>query len=168
MRAFLIVASFFPDLPDMPDSGRAGLWHAMPMVASGYAEIYALLEDGTFLWRESEMDGEARLRERSGNWSIEGDSLVLLVTTDLVWEGGTLEPATGSVGTDSELTGFTGMYYDYFLPVEVRLHASAPSFEQAGANPDLPVGMWRMIIGGEEYWLLSSDPGTIQLILNRD
>ena len=64
---FLIVAVLFAEPPDMPDAGRAGLWHAMPMVASGYAEIYALLEDGTFLWRESEMDWAARLRERSGS-----------------------------------------------------------------------------------------------------
>ena len=158
LKAFLVVASFFPDLPCLP-AGVCGLWHGMPMVASGHARIYALLDDGRFVWRESEMDGEARLRERSGCWSMEGDTLVLRVSTDLVWEGGTMEPATGSTGTDSELVGFTGMYYDYFVPQEVRIVASAPELVQPEDDPDLPAGMWRMIIGGEDYWLLSSDPG---------
>jgi len=48
---FLIVAALFAEPPDMSDAGRAGLWHAMPIVASGYAGLYALFEDGTFLWR---------------------------------------------------------------------------------------------------------------------
>lgn len=171
LTALLMIAAFYPDLSSltaMPAGGIAGFWHAMPMVASGYSRVYAFFDDGRFVWRESEMDGEARLRERSGNWTLEGDSLVLLVTTDLVREGGILEPATGSTGTDSELTGFAEMYYDYFVPEEVRLGASAPLFVEPADDPDLPVGMWRMIIGGEDYWLLSSDPGTIQLILNRD
>lgn len=168
LKAFLITGAFFPELPGLPAGGAAGLWHAMPMVASGYAEIYALFEDGAFLWRESEMDGESRLRERWGNWRVEGDTLILLVGTDLVWAGGTLEPATGSVGTDSELVGFTEQYYDYFVPEEVRLGVSAPELVEPEDDLDLPAGMWRMVIAGEEYWLLSSDPGVMQEILGRD
>ena len=168
LKAVLMGAVLLPELPALPSDGVAGLWHAMPMVASGYAEIYALYENGMFVWRESEMDGESRLRERSGNWSLEGDTLVLLVGTDLVREGGTLEPATGSVGTDSELTGFTETYYDYFVPQEVRLGVSIPELVEPEDDPDLPAGMWRMVIGDREYWLLSSDPGTMREILGRD
>jgi hypothetical protein len=158
---FLIVAVLFAEPPDMPDAGRAGLWHAMPIVASGYAGLYALFEDGTFLWRESEMDWAARLRERSGSWRVEGDTLVLTVSSEMVWEGGTLVPAAGSAGSDSELTGFTEVYYDYAIPGEVRLGVSAPEPAESEDYPDMPGGMRRMIIGGKDYWLLSSDPGTI-------
>ncbi len=152
---------------DLTGADLEGLWHAMPFVGSGYAEFYAFFVDGSFVWRENGMDGEARLRERRGSWCMEGDSLVLLVSTDLVWEGGSLVPATGSVGTDSELIGFTPMYYDYFIPEEVRLQVGRPSLERAADNPDLPVDMWRMFIGGDPFWRLCGDPSVVREILIR-
>lgn len=149
------------------EAGLDGLWHAMPCVGSGYAEIYAFFSDGSFVWRENGMDGEARLRERGGCWLLEGDTLLLAVDSEIRLEGGELVPAAGSTGTDSELTGFKTMSVDYPFPETLRLPVSGPCLEEAASNQDLPVDMWRILIGGEPFWRLSDDPVLIREILTR-
>lgn len=153
--------------PDRTGADLDGLWHAMPFVGSGYARFYAFFPDGSFVWRENGMDGEARLRERRGSWIASGDTLLFLVESEIRWEGGTLEPATGSTGTDSELVGFTTSVIDYPFPDTLRIPFAGPLLEMAADNPDLPVDMWRIIIGGDPFWRLCGDPEVVREILIR-
>ena len=79
-------------------SDYVGLWHASPVVGSGFSERLELNANGTFYWAENEMDGVSRERFSSGTWSINNGVLTLSVTEKLAWEGGALEfsPIYGS------------------------------------------------------------------------
>jgi len=81
-----------------------GMWHAGPALGSGWANRLALLDDSTFIYAASEMDGATRERFITGEWSVSPDGLLTLLRREtLKWEGGEVVPATGSTGTKTEI-----------------------------------------------------------------
>lgn len=142
----VVVASVF-DCTELP-----GIWHNSTCVGSGYSELYALCPDGSYRWRESQMDGEARVRERWGSWTVAGDILVLAVDSVLVWEGGNMVPSECSVGTDSMLVGFTEVVLRPVPPDTVRVTIANLRMDTADDNPDLPEDLWGMDFDGSRFW----------------
>ena len=83
-----------------------GLWHASPVLGSGWASRFVLQDDGTFIYAASEMDGETRERFITGTWGVSPDGMLTLDYREILkWEGGEAIPATGSTGTDTEIIG---------------------------------------------------------------
>lgn len=66
------------------DKAFIGLWHAMNMVGSGFAERYAFNEDGTFIYGANQMDDENRQLYASGTWGVLNGELKLETTEKLV------------------------------------------------------------------------------------
>ena len=81
----------------------AGLWHASPVLGSGFSVRLALNDDFTFLWAASEMDGLERVRFRSGAWTVDNGNLWLTVEDEVRWEGGREVSALGSMATETEI-----------------------------------------------------------------
>jgi hypothetical protein len=81
-----------------------GMWHASPVLGSGWANRLGLLDDSTFVYAASEMDGETRERFIAGDWSVSSDGVLMLLCREtLKWECGEIVPATGSIGTKMEI-----------------------------------------------------------------
>jgi hypothetical protein len=142
--------------PGVVEGPIAGVWHNSTSVGSGYCELYALYPDGSFRWRENQMDGVSRIRDRWGHWSCSGDSLVLLVDSISVWEGGRLVPAECSIGTDSMLVDFTGVILRPARPESLVVRLSSLELDLMDENEDLPADLWGMDFDGSRFWRISS------------
>ncbi len=135
-----------------------GVWHNSTCVGSGYSQLYALYPDSSFRWRESQMDGVARTRERWGRWRFEGDCLILLVDSTLVWKGGENVPAECSVGTDEMLVGFSEEILHAVPPETLEVRITDLELDTADENEDLPADLWGMDFDGARFWRIGS-PG---------
>jgi hypothetical protein len=81
-----------------------GMWHASPVLGSGWSNRLGFLDDNTFIYSASEMDGQTRERFIAGEWGVSSDGLLTLFCREaLKWEGGEIVPATASTGTDIEI-----------------------------------------------------------------
>ena len=79
------------------------VWHRSDVLGSGWAERFLLMQDNSFIYAASEMDGETRTRFIRGTWSISDGYLVFNFQKARVLEGGQTIPATGSIGTVLEI-----------------------------------------------------------------
>ncbi len=142
-----------------------GLWHNSTCVGSGYCELYALLPGGVYEWHENEMDGESRLRTVWGGWELRGDTLELTADSMLVWEGGRMIAATGSVGTDSQLVDFSAVIRTPAVRDTLAVGLSDYAMDSPGGSPDLPCERPGMDIAGKRFWRIATDPDVIRGIL---
>lgn len=142
--------------PGADGGSIAGLWHNSTCVGSGYCELWALYPDGSFRWRENQMDGVSRIRDRWGHWSCKGDSLVVLVDSVAVWEGGRLVPAECSIGTDSMLVDFAAVILRPARSETLVVRLSSPELDLMDENEDLPADLWGMDFDGSRCWRISS------------
>ena len=126
-----------------------GLWHASPVVGSGFSARLALNADHTFLWLTSQMDGLERVRARSGTWAAENDVLRLTTEEEVCWIGGREEPADGSWGTDKVIV-------DAETVVNKPAEPQTEEYELGLVTTDAEVLDKRMVtIGGVQYWELA-------------
>ena len=66
-----------------------GMWHASPNIAAGYNDYYEFSEDGSFIFKYSQYNGENRIVDISGDWEIIfGNLLALKIKNKTVIEGG--------------------------------------------------------------------------------
>lgn len=130
-----------------------GLWHAMPNLGSGYAEVYQFFDDGTFIFNYNQMDCAKRTISFSGTWN-EGKGQIILTKTERTdWEGGTLVESMGSCGTPMELIDAT-LKTTKISPAEaVTLKISEM---REGDEDDIYQTV--MEIDGETYWKQSDNP----------
>jgi hypothetical protein len=127
-----------------------GLWHASPVLGSGYNERLALNDDRSFVWAASQMDGLERTRFQAGTWAAEGGSLQLRVTKKLIWDGGEEAPAYGSWATDTVIEGADihtvrpeGIACEDYLLSPVTIDTEA-------------MGKRTVAIGETQYWALDN------------
>ena len=124
-----------------------GQWHAMNMVADGFAERYAFYGDGTFLYGASEMDGMERVRYKAGIWSVSGGELTLSVTSKLVLAGGDITEADGEQSIENAT--IQNQVYD---PSEME------TFSLTQADPDPETNRATAIIDGVTYYNFDNQP----------
>jgi len=124
-----------------------GQWHAMNMIAAGFAERYVFHSDGTFLYGVSEMNGLERVRYKKGIWSVSGDKLTLSVTSKLVLAGGDIAEADGE---------------QYIENASVQNRVCDPpenkTLTVAQANPDPDTNRATITIGGVTYYNFDNQP----------
>lgn len=127
-----------------------GEWHGSAFVAAGYAQRYHFYDNGKFIYRASEMDGETRIRSIRGIWSVDHDTLSLNINEIDEIIGGEEVPASGSVGTEFEIVNgeLVTKSVDYeeiyrLGPIEEKSELMRPKIEIDGVtfwrhsqNPD--------------------------------
>jgi hypothetical protein len=148
-----------------PRDALTGVWHNSTCVGSGYSELYAFFPDGSFRWQENQMDGVAPVRVRWGNWALDHDCLVLSVDSVKVWEGGHLEPAECSVGTDSMLVDFEERVIPLSPPETLTVDIARLRLDLCDENEDLPADVWGVDLDGSRFWRIASDPAEIDRML---
>ena len=101
-----------------------GMWHASPVLGSGWSSRLGLMDDSTFIYAASEMDGETRERFISGEWRVSSDGLLTLFCLEVLkWEGGEVVPAMASTGTETEIinAALVKAKYDPAKTIEIRV-----------------------------------------------
>ena len=129
-----------------------GMWHASPVLGSGWSERLGLLDDSTFIYAASEMDGETRERFITGEWSVSSDGLLTLHCREaLKWEGGEVVPAMASTGTETEIINATLVKVKTDEVIEIRVGEYV--YDDSTPRPwkiCLPDG--GAIWGGDGWW----------------
>lgn len=59
-----------------------GMWHTDTDVGAGYNDLYSFSDDGTFIFKYSQSDGENRIVDISGNWEIIHQNLLALTINE--------------------------------------------------------------------------------------
>lgn len=81
-----------------------GIWQDSPQVAAGWSETFQFFEDGSYVYRYSQMDCTKRLLSYAGTWKLVGeDELRMTMTSRTILEGGSEVPSSGSC--DFEIQG---------------------------------------------------------------
>jgi hypothetical protein len=130
-----------------------GMWHASPVLGSGWSKRLGFLNDSTFIYTASEMDGETRERFITGEWSVSSDGLLTLVCREtLKWESGEVVPATGSTGTEKEIINAVLVRVKYD-PVKIEIRLGDYVYDESTPHP------WKIrlpdsgaIWGGDGWW----------------
>ena len=131
-----------------------GMWHASPMLGSGWSLRLSFLDDSTFIYAASEMDGETRERFIKGEWSVSPEGLLTLFCREaLMWEGGEVVPAMGSMGTETEIMNAEMVKVKYDPVKEVEIHVGDYVYDDSTPRP------WKIYLqdggaiwGGSGWW----------------
>lgn len=147
-----------PSTEDLREEDEiAGFWHGSECVGSGYSDRFFLFPDGRFIYRESSMNGAARLRELSGEWYMDGSHLVLEADSVVYCMEGEIVESYASAGSDYVIDNGRLVYselrpHDVFrLPLE--------DYFEGGEHVDYeyPV-LPNMRIGYSRFWRMSANP----------
>ncbi|MCL1876335.1 MAG: hypothetical protein FWF87_08780 [Synergistaceae bacterium] len=101
-----------------------GMWHASPVLGSGWSNRLGLWEDNTFIYAANQMDGMTRERFIAGEWSINPDGLLTLSCREtLKLEGGEVVSAMGSTFSETEIINATlvKVKHDPTKTIEIRV-----------------------------------------------
>jgi hypothetical protein len=105
----IFIISLFPlSLYSQPDS-LVGVWQDSENLGSGWSNTFLFFGDGTYKFYANQMDCAKRLMSYYGKWKVSGveDAILLTIESKVMIEGGRMEKADGSCGSDSMLTGGT-------------------------------------------------------------
>jgi hypothetical protein len=131
-----------------------GMWHASPVLGSGWSNRLAFLEEGVFVYAASTMDGESRERFIAGEWTVsEGGTLTLLIIEVLRWEGGRIAPPGPSMGTKTEIADAEIVREGYDPPRKAKVAVGEYVYDDSTPRPwkiRLPDG--GAIWGGDGWW----------------
>lgn len=86
-----------------------GFWHNGPYTGgAGFLDHFEFMDDGIFVFKYNEFDGENRIIGYSGNWNIiHGNLLLLNITSRTVIRGGYYTDEVASETTEYVLRGGT-------------------------------------------------------------
>jgi hypothetical protein len=90
-----------------------GLWHGSAVLGSGWAERLLLEENGIFYWAESQYDETSRVRFKTGEWSIDNNTLTLSVTDYLYRDNGKVTWEILHRVPKVETYSLDGLWYDF-------------------------------------------------------
>ena len=139
-----------------------GFWHGSECVGSGYSDRFFLFPEGRFIFRESSMNGAARLRELSGEWYIDGNHLVLETDSVVYNIAGEIVEPYASMGSDYVIDNGR-LVYSELRPHDVFRLPLEDYFEGGEhVDYDYPV-LPNMRIGYGRYWRMASDPDSEHL-----
>lgn len=159
--AYDVICDGEKEILDFRLTDLTGFWHGSPSVGSGYSNLFLLFDDGSFVYRESSMDGSSRLRELSGRWLVEGNHLVLEADSAVFLEGGEIVEPYASWGSDyviegADMAGRTLIGMELLrLPMDGYTSNYA---ESSGAEDYEHLTVPYMRIGIRGYWRMHRDP----------
>lgn len=128
-----------------------GIWHLGPNVGAGYNDHFEFFDDGTFIFRYNQYDGEKRIVDISGTWEVIHDNLLALkIINKTVIEGGEFTKDVTSQTTEYVLRNGTLKRIQVNPPEEIIYPLGSIVI-----NKDYPYPVM-MKIGGKQYWKLGS------------
>jgi hypothetical protein len=131
-----------------------GMWHASPVLGSGWSGRLGFLDDATFIYAANEMDRETRVRFVTGEWSVSSDGwLTLFCKEALRWDGGEVVPAMASTATETEIINADLVKVKY-APVErIDIRVGDYVYDDSTPRP------WKICLqdggaiwGGDGWW----------------
>ena len=129
-----------------------GMWHASPVLGSGWSKRLGLMDDSTFIYAASQMDGQTRERFITGEWRMSSDGLLKISCREtLKWEGGEVVPAMGSTGTEKEIINAT--LVKVMLDKKIEIQIGNYVYDDSTPHPQricLPDN--GAIWGGDGWW----------------
>ncbi|NPV90052.1 MAG: hypothetical protein HPY50_04660 [Firmicutes bacterium] len=132
------------------ESELVGMWHASPMVAAGYNQVFLFYSDGVF--KHYYKNEESRVRDISGKWLIKNNNLILQVSHKTVIEGGERgEPSPSSTARYSIVHGKT-VRKKIDPPEGVILSIGKIERDDKYFHPVM------LKIGSQQYWKYDDDP----------
>jgi hypothetical protein len=122
------------------------MWHASPVLGSGWNKRLMLAYDGSFVWAASQMDEETRIRYLWGTWGVSGGSLTLETALMLRRDGGRLVDSNLTI-SGKALEGFE--LAPYAVSEKFTLPITTPE-----VDPDILPDreMYAITVSGEKYW----------------
>lgn len=138
-----------------------GFWHGSSSVGSGYSDLFLLFDDGSFVYRESSMDGSSRLRELSGRWLVEGNHLVLEADSGVFLEGGEIVEPYASWGSDYVIEGadMAGRKLIRMEVLRLPMDGYTSNYAASSSSEDFEhLTVPYMRIGIRGYWRIDRDP----------
>jgi hypothetical protein len=84
---FLFVAACFAQAGTSAKQ-LTGIWQCTHEIAAGWNECCRFFPDGKLIWDANQMDDGKRLIERRGTWTLKGDSLRIVLTSETALVGG--------------------------------------------------------------------------------
>jgi hypothetical protein len=122
------------------------LWHASPVLGSSWSDRLLMEADGTFIYAASGMDGETRERFISGTWSINPDrALTLSRAVTLIWTGGKILLASGSIGTATEIANARVTETQHRPAAEIAIRVEKPVYDEEYPHP------WSVVFSGGDF-----------------
>jgi len=130
-----------------------GTWQESPSVGSLFASRYHFYGNCNYIFEYSQYDESKRILSEMGTWSVESDTLALIVKSKITVVGG----EKGAPGPNS-----TSEYSIVNGKIEI-IEVNPPKKEEYELNnmyrdTEERIGYWVIIINGTQYWRLLDDP----------
>lgn len=141
----------------LKESDLVGMWHAMPIVASGYSERFFLYAGGKFEYATNQMDGTKRIISISGSWKLKGNLLVASISNEQYLEGGTIVPPYASWGSNYVIDDAKVRNINLTPQLLLRFplsHYNAKDTVGGRLLDPLPY----LVIGAREFWKMYQNP----------
>jgi len=132
------------------DRTMIGVWQGIPVVGSGWSATYQFFEDGSFRYNHNQMDCSDSVLFEAGTYVIGNNSITLNYATRNYLAGGTLEPSTGSCGSEFELVGGVETNEKYLAKEELELQYVSPLLDYDYLE--------RVKLDGMEWFRMLHDP----------
>lgn len=134
-----------------------GIWHGSPTAGAGFQDRYEFLNDKRFIFKYSQYDGEKRVVDFSGRWTIIYNNLLqLTVTAKTIIEGGEFTKDVTSETTKYVLENGAIKKVKVNPPQIVIYPLSDIKIDNKYPNPI------HMTIGGIQFWKLGGGSKVIQ------
>lgn len=144
-------ASPSPDaVPLMSDAGLIGIWHALPMMPSGWADHYNFYPDHTFQFWPSTMNCKNKDSIAMGTWQLTNASLNLIVTQKLDSQYD-LNPTTCLKTITSQKT----VNIEPSIRSTITLSQEKPEIKETNTAS---FEYANMMFGDKRFWKFSNDP----------
>lgn len=133
-------------------SDLVGIWHIMPIVAAGYSQRFFFNSDNSFIWYPSQMDEASRLGTVEGTWSVENGFLKIQIISYRWRNGGDLSFPYSTEDYYILRNGTVEIVDLSVNPIIVSIPISNYLVDPETINEYEPEGMYKMKIGGWDYW----------------
>lgn len=131
-----------------------GLWHSIPALPADWADTYSFYEDGTYLYRTSNMDCTRRLISIKGKWEYKNGTLTLTQKEKTHLIDGKIILSHSSCADGKELEGATEKVSKItpngVLSYKLKEIEQDPKFKSILSN--------KITINNQPYWKFSNDP----------
>lgn len=131
------------------ESYFVGLWHASPVLASGWNETFGFYKSGKVVFRSNEMNCSNRVIWKSGKWKYEDGAFIILWEKRCLLQGGKLVKSLGSCASDYEIENgvFSVENINSSSGIKYTVLKKGISFEKQ-----------LILINKVKFWKYSNDP----------
>ena len=144
----------FAQTPDLISrTGLVGIWQNTPYVAAGWNDSHLFYADGRAVFAFNQMDVFKRLLRREGTWTLEGSTLTVTYTRELVIVGGKINKNAAD-GEDG-IEGGKDTWRTLAKPIVARFNLSSIQGPRKNQYGD---GAWSVLFDKKRFYKMNGDP----------